>query len=103
QRSDDQKLQVQLLEQPQAVLRRFVRAAAEGLVDHNETEAARAHSAPLKAELVGQARRQDGVGELLLLPAGLAARVRIVLVLAAVLAPALAGGEDKPVAHVGDL
>src|SRR5690606_5959156 len=66
-------------------------------------EGARTHGAPLQAELVGQARRQDGVGELLLLAAGLAAGVGVVLVFAVVLAPAFAGGEQEPVAHVGDL
>ncbi len=59
QRRDDQQLQVELLEQAQAVLGRFVRAAAEGLVDDDEAERARARRAPFQAELVGQARRQE--------------------------------------------
>jgi hypothetical protein len=103
QRRDDQQLQVELREEAQAVLGRFVRAAAESFVDDDEAERARAHGAPFEAELVGQAGGEDGVGQLLLLAARLAARIRVVLVLAVVLAPALAGGEDEPVADVGDL
>ena len=46
----------------------------------------------LDKKVVGQARRQDGVGELFLLTARLAAGVGVVLVLAVVLTPAFAGG-----------
>ena len=100
---DDQQLQVQLLEQLQAVLGRFVRAAPEGLVDDYEAEGARAHRAPFQTELIGQTGGKDGVGQLFLLAAGFAAGIGIMLVLHIVLAPTLAGGEQKAVAHVGDL
>ena len=96
-------LQVELRKQSQTVLRRLVRTAPEGFVDDDETEGARTHRAPFQAELIGQAGGQDGVGQLLLLPARLAARIRVVLVLAVVLAPALAGGKQEPVAHISDL
>ena len=81
-RGDDQQLQIQLLEQLQPVLRRLVRAAPEGLVDDHEAEGARAHRAPFQAELVGQAGGQDGVGQLFLLAARLAAGIGVVLVFA---------------------
>ena len=58
--------------------------------------------APLQLELVGQRRGEDRVGELLLLAAGLAAGVGVVLVFGVVLAVPLGGGEDEPVPHVGD-
>ena len=100
---DDQQLQIELLEQAQTVLGRFVRAAAEGLIDDDEAERARARRAPLQPELVGQAGGQDRVRQLLFLAARLAAGIGVVLVLAAIFAPALAGGEDEPLADIGDL
>src|SRR5690606_24093043 len=103
QRRHDQELKVQLLEEIEAVARRFVRAAAEGLVDRDEPERARALRAPFEAELISEARGEHGVGELLLLASGLAARIGVVLVLAVVLAPALRRREHEPVAHVRDL
>ena len=69
QRGHNQQLQVEFGEQPQAVLSRFVRAAAEGFVDHHEAESARSHRTPLQPELVRKARRENGVGEFLLLAA----------------------------------
>src|SRR6266850_1599066 len=41
-RCDDEQLQVELLKQVQSILRRFVGAATECLVDHNESESTRA-------------------------------------------------------------
>lgn len=77
--SDDQQLELHSLEQLQAIPRRLIGSAAERLVDHNKPEAAplahvlgRALARP-KSELERQGRGQDGVGQLLLLPAGLAA------------------------------
>ena len=81
----------------------LVGAASEGFVNHHKAEGARAHRAPFEPELVGQAGSEDGVGELFLLAARLAARVGVMLMLAVVLAPALAGGKHKAVAHIGDL
>ena len=81
---NDQQLQVQLSEQLQPVLRRFVRSPAEGFIDHYKTEGTRLDLAPLQSELIGQARRQHRISQLLLLPAGLAAGIGIVLMLAVV-------------------
>ena len=84
-------------------MRGLVGAAPERLVDDHEAERARADLGPPEPELIGEARSQDGVGELLLLSTRLASGVRVVLELGVVLAPALACGEHEPVAHVGDL
>src|ERR1700733_10278620 len=59
--------------------------------------------APFESELIGEARREDGIGELLLLPTGLAARIRVMLVFAIVLPPTFGSREDEPVADVGHL
>jgi hypothetical protein len=53
-------------------------------------------------ELIGERGREDGVGELLLLAAGLAAGIGVDLVLAVVAAVEFAGGEDEPAPYVGD-
>ncbi len=103
QRCDDQQLQIELLEQAKPVLRRLVRAAPKRLVDDDEAKRPRTHGAPLQPELVGQACGQHGVGELLLLPTGLATRVGIVFVLDTVGTPTLTGRKQESVAHVGHL
>src|SRR3569832_1938030 len=100
---NDQQLQVELPKQPQAIQRRLIRAPAKRLVDHHKAERARAHRPPFQSELIGQTGGEDGVGQLFLLAARLAAGIRVVLVLGVVFAPALAGGEQEPVAHVDDL
>jgi hypothetical protein len=75
-------LQVELGEQLQAVLRRFVRAAPEGFLDDDETERVLAHGAPFETGRVGEARGEDGASQLPLLPARLATRIGEMLVLA---------------------
>ncbi len=54
-------------------------------------------------ELIGEARGQDRIGELLFLAAGFAARIRIVLLLCMVALEAFGDGELEPVAHVRHL
>ena len=73
QRRDDQQLQIELLEQLQAVLGRLVGTAAKGFVYHHKPEAARAGFSCfiecIQTKLVSQAGGQNGVGELFFLPA----------------------------------
>lgn len=79
QRRDDEELQPEPGEEFQRVARRDVRATPESLVDDREPEVPRLLRTPLKPELVGERRGQDGVGELLLLAARLAVGVAVVL------------------------
>ena len=69
---DDEQLQVELGEELQALLGRFVGAASESLVDNHKAEGAGAHGAPLQTELIGKAGGKYRVGELLFLPSGFA-------------------------------
>ena len=82
---------------------RLVGTATEGFVDDHEAERARADASPFEAKLIGEAGGEDGVGEFLLLAAGFAAGIGVMLMLGVVFFPALAGGKGEPVAHVGDL
>lgn len=102
-RSDDEQLEAHALEELEGERGSRVRAAAEGLVDDHETKRARAPLPRLEPELVGEARCQDRVRELLLLSAGLTAGIGVVLMLAVVLPPAFGCREDGPVPHVRDL
>src|SRR5262249_54319731 len=102
QRGRDQELQTHLLKKLETVARRIVRAAPERLVDDDEMESARAFSAPFETKLIGEAGSQNRVSELFLLATRFAARVGVMLVFAAVRAPALGRRKDKPVAHIGN-
>src|SRR5690606_27945163 len=86
----------------QSEARRIVRAASEGFVDDHETEGAGTRLAGLQTELIGQARGQDGIGQLLFLPSRLSSGVGVMLLFPIVLAPPLRGGEGEPVADIGD-
>ncbi|WSX86199.1 hypothetical protein OG799_04260 [Micromonospora sp. NBC_00898] len=97
---DDQQLQAETLEQGEREAGGVVGATAEGFVDDDEPECAGVLG--VETELVGQGRGQDGVGELLFLPSGLAAGVGVGLVFGVVVSPALGGCEGEPVADVGD-
>ena len=103
QRRDDKQLQIELGKELQAVLCRFIRTPAKGLVNDHEAEGARAHCAPLESKLIGETGGKDGVGQFFLLPSRFAAGVGVMFVFAVILAPALAGPEQEPVAHVGHL
>ena len=100
---DDQQLQIELGKQSQSVLRGIIRAASERLIDHDEAKRARAYFTPLQTKLVGKAGGKDGVRKFFFLSPRFSTRVGIVFMLAIVVAPALAGGENESVAHVGDL
>src|SRR5580704_9160006 len=71
QRGDDQQLQAEPGEQLERKPGRLIRAAAERLVDDREPECPGLDRAPFQLELVSQRRGEDGVSQLLLLPARL--------------------------------
>ena len=102
QRRDHHQLQLQRPEQLHGVGGVVRVHLAEGLVDDHEAEGPDAGALVAHAELEGDGRGQDGVGQLGLLAAGEALRVLVVLLLLAVGQVAFDRGELQPVAHVQD-
>src|SRR5690606_16445655 len=86
-RRNHEQLQAELLEEFQAVARVLLGRSAERLVDTDKGERACARIRRLHTELVGEAGREDCVGKLLLLAAGLAGGAVVVLELDPGLAP----------------
>ena len=104
---DQQQLQPQFLEQLQPEAGAVLGSAGEGLIDHHQIEAALgARRRRLTADqpvLQQDGGGQNGVGQLLLLPARFAAGVGVALLLAAILPVALDDVEQMPEAHIDHL
>ena len=69
QRRHDEQLQIELAEQFEPVAGAFIGTPSKRFVDHDETEALAPQRDIAQPELIGERRRENRVGELLLLAA----------------------------------
>src|SRR5258708_37712297 len=79
QRSDNQKLKIEALEQFEAIAGGLIGAAPERLIYDHETEATSACRARLKSKLVGEAGGENCISKFFFLSSGLAACMSVVL------------------------